>query len=192
MTNPKLRFPVTAEVEQRRRGGRAAVARRDRSRLRRPPRRHRRVIVEPIQAEGGDNHFRPGFLQALQRKAHEHDALFIVDEVQTGVGITGRMWAHEHFGLTPDLLAFGKKAQVCGCMAGRARRGAAERLPASSRINSTWGGGLTDMVRAARFLEIIEEDGLLENARALGARLLEGLRALERELDACATRAASG
>lgn len=137
------------------------------------------VIVEPIQGEGGDHHFRPAFLQALQRLCHAHDALFVVDEVQTGCGLTGTAWAYQQLGLTPDVVAFGKKTQVCGVMAG----GRVDEVPdnvfaVSSRINSTWGGGLTDMVRARRILEVVEADGLVPRAAALGRRLLALLRNL--------------
>ena len=98
-----------------------------------------------------------------------------VDEVQTGVGITGKMWAHEHFGLQPDAVAFGKKTQVCGCLVGpRVDEEPENVFKVSSRINSTWGGGLTDMVRCRRYLEIIDEDRLVENARVVGDHLLDG------------------
>ena len=138
------------------------------------------IIIEPIQAEGGDNHFRPEFLQALQGAARKHDCFFVVDEVQTGVGLTGRMWGHEHFGLQPDALAFGKKTQVCGCMVGpRVDEEPENVFKVPSRINSTWGGGLTDMVRFGRYLEIIDEDRLVENARVVGDHLLSGLREVE-------------
>src|SRR4051795_11498883 len=137
------------------------------------------VIVEPIQGEGGDHHFRPAFLQALQRLCHAHDALFVVDEVQTGCGLTGTAWAYQQLGLTPDVVAFGKKTQVCGVMAG----GRVDEVPdnvfaVSSRINSTWGGGLTDMVRARRILEVVEADDLIPRAAVLGRRLLAMLRDL--------------
>ena len=137
------------------------------------------VIVEPIQGEGGDHHFRPEFLQELQRLCHAHDALFVVDEVQTGCGLTGTAWAYQQLGLTPDVVAFGKKTQVCGVMAG----GRVDEVPdnvfaVSSRINSTWGGGLTDMVRARRILEVVAADGLIPRAAALGRRLLTMLRNL--------------
>ncbi|MEP7020835.1 MAG: L-lysine 6-transaminase, partial [Pseudonocardiales bacterium] len=136
-------------------------------------------IMEPIQGEGGDNHFRPEFLQAMQAMCREFDALFIVDEVQTGVGLTGTAWAYQQLGVTPDVVAFGKKAQVCGIMAG----GRVDEVPqnvfaVSSRINSTWGGNLTDMVRARRIFEVIEADGLIERAGVLGAHLLDGLNTL--------------
>ncbi|KAA0022649.1 L-lysine 6-transaminase [Antrihabitans cavernicola] len=133
-------------------------------------------IAEPIQGEGGDHHFRPQFLQAMQRLCHDNDALFVLDEVQTGVGLTGTAWAFQQLGLEPDVVAFGKKTQVCGVMAG----GRVDEVPenvfaVSSRINSTWGGNLTDMVRSRRILEVIESDGLIERAHDLGEYLLHRL-----------------
>jgi L-lysine 6-transaminase len=180
--NPKLRFPLTAEAERDVIGAeQRALAEIDRAFADNPD-DIAAILIEPIQGEGGDNHFRPEFLRALQQKAHDHGAFFIVDEVQTGVGLTGRMWAHEHFGLQPDALAFGKKTQVCGCMVGpRVDEEPENVFKVPSRINSTWGGGLTDMVRFGRFLEIIHRDDLIDNARVVGERLLEGLCALERE-----------
>jgi L-lysine 6-transaminase len=130
-------------------------------------------IAEPIQGEGGDNHFRPEFLRAMQELCHAHDALFVVDEVQTGVGTTGSAWAYQQLGIQPDIVAFGKKAQVCGVMAGgRVDEVADNVFTVSSRINSTWGGNLADMVRARRILEVIERDELIERAAALGTHLL--------------------
>ena len=137
------------------------------------------VIVEPIQGEGGDNHLRPEFLQALQELAHANDALFVVDEVQTGVGVTGTPWAYQQLGLRPDIVAFGKKLQVCGIMAGRRVAEVEDNVfRVSSRINSTWGGNLTDMVRSRRVLEVIEADGLIPRAADLGGHLLGQLQTL--------------
>lgn len=130
------------------------------------------AIIEPIQGEGGDNHFRPKFLQQLQQLCHEFDALFVLDEVQTGAGITGTAWAFQQLGVVPDVLAFGKKVQVCGVMAGgRVDEIEDNVFSVSSRINSTWGGNLTDMVRSRRILEVIESDGLIERAASLGTYL---------------------
>jgi L-lysine 6-transaminase len=180
--NPGLRFPLTPEVERETQSAEARALEQVERAFADNPDDVAAIIIEPIQAEGGDVHFRPAFLRALEQKAREHDVFFIVDEVQTGVGITGKMWAHEHFGLRPDALAFGKKLQVCGCMVGpRVDEEPDNVFKVSSRINSTWGGGLTDMVRAQRFLEVIHEDRLLDNARVVGERLLAGLQALERE-----------
>jgi L-lysine 6-transaminase len=181
--NPKLRFPLTPEVETDVKAAEEMALDQLRRAFADNPDDIAAIIIEPIQAEGGDNHFRAEFLQALQRLADENECFFIVDEVQTGVGLTGRMWAHEHFGLKPDALAFGKKTQVCGCLVGpKVDREPENAFKVPSRINSTWGGGLTDMVRFGRFLEIIDEERLVENARSTGAHLLEGLTALQAEL----------
>ncbi len=133
-------------------------------------------IAEPIQAEGGDNHMRAEFLQAMQRLCVENDALFILDEVQTGVGLTGTAWAYQQLGLEPDIVAFGKKVQLGGIMAGRRTDEVADNVfTVSGRINSTWGGGLVDMVRCRRLLEIIERDRLFERAAVLGGWFLTEL-----------------
>jgi L-lysine 6-transaminase len=139
-------------------------------------------IAEPIQGEGGDNHMRPEFLQAMLQLVHSHDALFIVDEVQTGVGTTGTPWAYQQLGIQPDVVAFSKKAQVGGIMAG----GRVDEVPdnvfkVSGRINSTWGGGLVDMVRSQRALEIIESEGLIEQAGPKGQQLIAGLEKIRDE-----------
>ncbi len=137
------------------------------------------IIVEPIQAEGGDRHFRPGFLQGLRRLADEHEALLIFDEVQTGVALTGTFWAFEQFGVEPDMITFAKKMQIGGLMAGpRVDEEPDNVFRVSSRINSTWGGHLVDMFRATRILEVIERDGLVDHARRSGERLLDGLAVL--------------
>jgi L-lysine 6-transaminase len=137
-------------------------------------------IAEPIQGEGGDNHMRAEFLQAVQQLCREHDALFVLDEVQTGGGTTGSAWAYQQLGLQPDVVAFGKKLQVCGIMAGsRVDEVPDNVFRVSSRINSTWGGNLTDMVRSRRYLEVIESDGLIERAAALGKMLLDELAEVE-------------
>ncbi|MGH9066994.1 MAG: L-lysine 6-transaminase [Acidimicrobiales bacterium] len=136
-------------------------------------------VAEPIQGEGGDNHMRAEFLQSMQSLCHDHDALFVLDEVQTGVGLTGTPWAYQQLGLAPDVVAFAKKAQVGGIMAGRRVDEVAGNVFAvSSRINSTWGGNLADMVRCRRLLEIIEAEGLMGRASELGAGLLADLEAV--------------
>jgi L-lysine 6-transaminase len=181
--NPKLRFPVTREVEQDVAAAEEQALAQVRKAFADNPDDIAAIIIEPIQAEGGDNHFRGEFLQALERIADESQCFFIADEVQTGIGLTGRMWAHEHFGLTPDAVAFGKKMQVGGFLAGSKVDEEPENVfKVPSRINSTWGGGLTDMVRGARFLEIIQEDLLVDNARTVGEHLLTGLQGVQPEL----------
>ena len=139
------------------------------------------IIIEPIQGEGGDNHFRQEWFQTLRNICDEHDILLIFDEVQTGMGLTGKGWCCEHFDVIPDILCFGKKAQVCGIMAGPRLDEVKEnvfRLP--SRINSTWGGNFTDYVRSKHFLKIIEQEKLVENARVKGACFTTELQAMAR------------
>jgi len=136
------------------------------------------IILEPIQGEGGDNHFRIEFHQALRDLADKHEALLIYDEVQTGIGLTGKFWAHEHY-VKPDILAFGKKAQVCGILASdRVDDIETNCFHVPSRINSTWGGNLVDMVRFTRILEVIEEDKLVDHAAKAGSYLQKKLNEL--------------
>lgn len=139
------------------------------------------LIIEPIQGEGGDNHFRAEFLRELRTICDENEILLIFDEVQTGVGITGKMWASE-YSVWPDMITFGKKTQVCGFMCNTRIDDVLENVfHRSSRINSTFGGNLVDMVRFTRILEIIEEEALVENARVVGEHLLGSLNSLEAE-----------
>jgi L-lysine 6-transaminase len=177
--NPKIRFPLDDAESARLDAAEAESLESLHSAAEANPDQIAAVIIEPIQGEGGDNHFRPQYLQALQKATHDVGALFIVDEVQTGVGGTGKMWSYEHYGIEPDLLAFGKKMQVCGMMGGEPITDNEDNIfETSSRINSTWGGNLVDMVRGAACLEVIEEDGLLANAAKVGGDLLKGLEEL--------------
>jgi len=127
------------------------------------------ILIEPIQCEGGDHHFRPEFMQALRRVADDREALLVFDEVQTGLGATGKMWAYEHTGIVPDVVAFAKKLQVGGILCSRRIEEVKDHVFAlSSRINSTWGGGLVDMVRATAILEVIAP---ARRDRRLGLRM---------------------
>ena len=142
------------------------------------------LIIEPIQGEGGDNHFRCEFFKELRSLANQEEFLLIYDEVQTGVGISGHMWAHQAFtpnncqcncensSTAPDIMAFGKKTQVCGIFGGKRLDEVDDHVfSESSRINSTWGGSLVDMVRFTLYLEIIENENLVENAKKMGGHL---------------------
>ena len=165
------------------------------------------IIIEPIQGEGGDNHFRPEFLIALKDLCLENDMLLVFDEVQTGVGITGEMWAHQHLckvscdcgsitrcqPMEPDIISFGKKTQCCGIFAGK-RLDEVENnvFHESSRINSTWGGNLVDMVRFTIYLEIIEKENLVSKARNNGLYLLEQLNGLQAEFDSISNARGKG
>ncbi|WP_435220244.1 L-lysine 6-transaminase [Streptomyces sp. Tue6028] len=176
---PAVRFPLERHLAEVEEAEREALAQARRA-FEDNPHDIACFIAEPIQGEGGDNHMRPEFLQAMQALCHEYDALFVLDEVQTGVGITGTTWAYQQLGLEPDIVAFAKKVQLGGIMAGRRVDQVPDNvLRVSGRINSTWGGGLVDMVRARRILEIIERDDLVANAAAVGAWFVTELRDLE-------------
>ena len=138
------------------------------------------IIIEPIQGEGGDNHFRKEFLQTLRALADEYGCLLIFDEVQTGMGLTGKMWCYEHFGVIPDLMCFGKKTQVCGfCSTERIDKKTYNVFNTSGRINSTWGGNLVDMVRCNMLIQAYEDLHLLERVQQVGAYFLEQLKKLK-------------
>ncbi len=182
IVNPKLTFPVTPESLE------TTIARENLAvaQIRQALLQHRddvaALIIEPIQGEGGDNHFRPEFFRTLRTLCDENDLLFLVDEVQTGMGLTGHMWGFQAMEVVPDLFAFGKKTQVCGFASNdRILEEPENVFTVSSRINSTWGGNLVDMVRCRRYLEIIAEENLVENARAVGDFLKARLEELAAE-----------
>lgn len=140
------------------------------------------IIIEPIQSEGGDNHFRKEFLQELRRLADKQEAMLIFDEVQNGVGLSGKFWAYEHFGVVPDLLCFGKKMQVCGVMSTKRVDEVKDNcFSTPGRLNSTWGGNLSDMVRATKIMEIIHEEKLVQNSAKQGAYILKQLEKLAKK-----------
>jgi len=167
--NPKLKFPLTSEnIENTIKTEEIAI-----SQIKQVLIDNKddiaAIIIEPIQGEGGDNHFRSEFLKKLREIADENNILLIFDEIQTGVGITGTWWAHQQLDVKPDLMCFGKKMQVCGILVtDRIDTEPENVFKVSSRINSTWGGSLIDMVRSRIYLEIIESEKILENVRELG------------------------
>jgi L-lysine 6-transaminase len=177
--NPEIHFPLDPDEKERVRVHEEKALRQAKQHF------HERrddiacVILEPIQGEGGDNHFRPQFLRELKILAHENDALLVFDEVQSGIGITGDFWAHQTIGVKPDILAFGKKSQVCGILAGRKLDEVDDHVfETPSRINSTWGGNIVDMVRFDRILEIMEEEHLVDHAGQVGQHLQNRLHEL--------------
>jgi len=140
------------------------------------------ILLEGVQGEGGDNHFTTQFWKQLRTIADKYEVLLIVDEVQSGMGLTGKWWSYQHHGFVPDIVAFGKKSQVCGIMAtARVDEVKDNVFQLASRINSTWGGNLVDMVRCKRFLEIIEEDNLIQNSATVGAYFLAQLEKLQKK-----------
>jgi L-lysine 6-transaminase len=180
--NPKIQFPVTAESL-------ADAARREKAALEQAKKflveRRDEIaafIMEPIQGEGGDNHFRPEFFKAVRELCDENEMLLIFDEVQTGVGLTGKMWGFQNFGVEPDMFCYGKKTQVCGFASNDRIFDIEENVfTVASRINSTWGGNLTDMVRSQRLFEIIDDENLVENAAKVGGYFVAELQRLSAE-----------
>jgi L-lysine 6-transaminase len=168
--NPKLRFPLTEEsLADAARREEAAIAQAKQFLVDRKD-DVAAFIMEPVQGEGGDNHFRPEFFRAVRQLCDENEMVLIFDEVQSGVGLTGKMWSFQHYGVEPDMFCFGKKTQVAGFASNERIFDIDDNVfTVSSRINSTWGGNLTDMVRAQRYFEIIDEEGLVENAATVGA-----------------------
>ncbi len=181
IVNPKLKFPVTNEVlEEVEKLEREAIEQIKQS-IQENNDDIACLIIEPIQGEGGDNHFRKEFFLKLRELCDENEILLIFDEVQTGVGLTGKMWAYEHF-VQPDIIAFGKKLQTGGVICSNRIDDVEEHVfRKTGRINSTWGGNLMDFVRAKKYLEIIESDKLVENSERMGKYLLDSLQKLQKE-----------
>jgi L-lysine 6-transaminase len=181
IVNPKVTFPLDPDnllkVEQMEK---MALAQIDAA-IQEDPEDIACLIIEPIQGEGGDNHFRTEFFKELRRLADQHEFLLIFDEVQTGFGATGKWWAHQHHGVRPDILAFGKKTQCCGIAASPRLDEVDSVFKVPSRINSTWGGNLVDMVRGKRIIEVILEEDLVNHCAKQGERLLKGLQEIHRD-----------
>ena len=176
-TFPLLKYPLEDHVEENRIAEEEALA--DVERLitthHLPP---CAVVIEPIQSEGGDNHASPSFFRGLRNLTKKHNVLMIVDEVQTGVGATGKFWAHDHWNLEtpPDMVTFSKKAQTAGYYFGNP----ALRPNKPYRQFNTWMG---DPARAILFRAIIEEIerlDLVSNTARVGGYLFGGLEDLAR------------
>ncbi len=180
ITNPKIKFPLEENFEEVINLENQAI---DEiySAIKNNPDDIAVIIIEPIQGEGGDNFFRKEFFEKLRLIADENEILLMFDEVQCGFGLTGKFWASEYY-VKPDIIAFGKKSQVCGIMVSDRIDDVPDNcFHKSSRINSTWGADLTDMVRSKHIMEIIEEENLVENSRIQGEYLLENLKTIQNE-----------
>ena len=184
--NPKLHFPLTDESLEQVLKAEATAINQIKSAVAENPDEIAALIIEPIQGEGGDNHFRGEFFQELRALADEHEFMLIYDEVQTGVGLTGKMWAHQLFNSSarPDIIAFGKKMQICGIFAGeRVDEVENNVFHESSRLNSTWGGNVVDMVRITLYLEIIAAEDLVNQAATNGDYLVAKLHDIQADFD---------
>ena len=184
--NPKMPFPLTDESLEQVLKAEATAINQIKSAVAENPDEIAALIIEPIQGEGGDNHFRGEFFQELRALADEHEFMLIYDEVQTGVGLTGKMWAHQLFNSSarPDIIAFGKKMQICGIFAGeRVDEVENNVFHESSRLNSTWGGNVVDMVRITLYLEIIAAEDLVNQAATNGDYLVAKLHDIQADFD---------
>ncbi len=189
--NPKLEFPITEESLDTTIKNEQLALLQIQEAILANPNQVACIIIEPIQAEGGDNHFRDEFFVELRKICDDNEVLLIFDEVQTGIGITGKMWAFQHFSVVPDVIAFGKKTQVCGILANKDKF---DEIPnnvfkESSRINSTFGGNFIDLLRFKMILEVIENENIINNVNEIGAELLMGLEQLAAQYPAVISNA---
>ncbi len=179
---PAMKFPLTRENLEDLRTREAETIKQIHRAFDERPDEICAILLETIQSEGGDNHFSKEFMQELKKISLERDCLLIFDEVQAGMGITGKVWAFEHYDLVPDIIAFGKKAQVCGMAVRTERLNEVDHVfKVPSRINSTWGGNIVDMVRSTQYMKIIQEEKLLEHVTKLGEKMLSELVKLTQE-----------
>lgn len=134
------------------------------------------VVIEPVQSEGGDNHASPAFFNGLREITRRHDVMFIVDEVQTGVGATGKFWAHDHWNLAdpPDMVTFSKKAQ----MAGYYYANPDLRPNKPYRQFNTWMGDPARAILFGAIVQEIERLNLVESTAQVGEYLYSGLERL--------------
>jgi L-lysine 6-transaminase len=112
--NPAIEFDLAGQIKNDIEAEEARSVREIEQAFREYKGRIAAILIEPMQGEGGDNHFRPEFLKKLRQFADENDALLVFDEVQTGFYGSGKPWLWQHLGVAPDVVAFGKKTQVCG------------------------------------------------------------------------------
>ena len=139
-------------------------------------------VAEPLQGEGGDRHLSARFLGEMHELCKTHEALFVLDEVQTGVGATGFRWAYEGLALEPDVVAFAKKVQLGGVMAGRRVDDEPDNVfqgPGADQLHLGWRAGRHGA--ATWILQVFERDNLVEHAANVGQVLLGELEQLASE-----------
>ncbi len=181
---PELKYPVTEEEIEKVKKDEEKSIDQIKEAIEKNGRDISSLIIEPIQAEGGDKHFRSEFFDRLRKICDENDIMFVLDEVQSGMGLTGEWWGYQNYDFEPDMLAFGKKSQVCGVISNdRVDEVEDHCFEESSRLNSTWGGNVVDMVRASKYLKIIEEENMVRNADKVGDHLFDSLEDLEEDCE---------
>ena len=131
------------------------------------------ILVEPIQCTFGDRYFPESFFLGLRELADRHDIPLIFDEIQTGFGVTGRVWYFQHLPIVPDIVAFGKKTQLSGIMV---KEKFAKIFENSIRLEVTWDADLMDMVRCKYVIKAYQEYNVLENVRKMSKRLVSSLK----------------
>jgi 4-aminobutyrate aminotransferase/(S)-3-amino-2-methylpropionate transaminase len=142
------------------------------------PERVAAILIEPVQGDGGFLPAPPAFLQALQEIARRHGIVLILDEIQTGFGRTGSLFAFQHAGIRPDLVTVAKSLAGGLPLSGVVGRAAIMDAPAPGGLGGTYGGNALACAAALAVLDAFEQDGLLARARELGAALRAGLEAL--------------
>lgn len=134
------------------------------------------ILIEPIQSTSGDKYFSPEFFRGLRSLSDEYDVPLIFDEIQTGFGSSGKLWYFEHLDIEPDIIAFGKKAQVSGIMV---KKKFAKIFDTPIRLEVTWDGTLIDMVRCKYILRTYQQEEILHDVNEMGKLLLNGLATMK-------------
>ncbi|WP_337996813.1 4-aminobutyrate--2-oxoglutarate transaminase [Oleispirillum naphthae] len=135
-------------------------------------------IVEPVQGEGGFNPAPPEFLQALRKICDRYGILLIADEIQTGFGRTGKLFAVEHSGVAPDMMTVAKSLGGGFPISGVVGKAEIMDHPAVGAVGGTYGGHPMSCAAALAVLDVIEEEGLVERARTIGGIITERLEAM--------------
>ncbi|VDM49358.1 unnamed protein product [Toxocara canis] len=175
---PRYRYPLDENMEYNKKEDDDCLAMVE-SIIKKQKRAKREVaalIVEPIQSEGGDHHGSPTFFQGLRDITKKYGVVFIVDEVQTGGGGTGSLWAHDAWNLQspPDIVTFSKKFMTGGYFYADHLR-----IKEPYRIYNTWMGEPTKVILLEKAIEVIKRDNLLEQVRNVGKSLQQGLKDIE-------------
>ncbi|MCH7968981.1 MAG: aspartate aminotransferase family protein [Thaumarchaeota archaeon] len=137
------------------------------------------IILEPIQGESGINVAPEGFLQEIRKLCDEKRILLIFDEIQTGLGRTGRMWASEHWNTSPDIMCLAKGIAGGVPMGATLVKSEILRIMSKGEHTSTFGGNPLSCAAGIATLQVLTQDGLIENAEKMGKKFYEGLENLK-------------
>jgi len=131
------------------------------------------ILLEPIQCTAGDFSFSASYLAELKKLCREYRVALIFDEIQTGFGVTGNLWYWQELGVVPDILVFGKKAQVCGLAASA---DFSEAFSVPHRLNVTWDGHIVDVVRSKHLIHELQKSSIIQDVKRRGKWIADGLR----------------